>query len=670
MDRRLTPPTEVLPTGRSRPRVRPLAIFGGVFVFAVVLFLLLFQWNWLRGPLASAISARIHRPVSITGNLEVHPWSWSPQATVNGLVIGNPAWAGPAPLATLPRVTVQVKLLPLLTGQVILPLVEVDRPDVGLQVDPAGRSNWVFNANKPGKAPPIGHLIIEDGAVRFNDARRRIVFAGVVSSNERATGANRGTFVLDGGGTLAGAPFTVHVGGGPLVNVDPTRPYDFEAKVASGATHASLEGRIPHPFDLGVLTGTFTAGGPDLADLYRITGLALPNTPPYSLSAGFYRNKALFALTGLRGRLGDSDLNGALSVDDSTGRPFLAAGLSSHLLRIADLGAIVGAVPRRLAGHTVSPAQAAMAAKLRAEHRILPDSHLDVSRISGMDASVSYSAQSVEAGHMPIRALSMKVSLDHSVLNIDPLDVTLPQGRLAGSVHLDARARIPREAVDLRLTNARLETLIPPAKGGGPPALAGGLYARIKLGGAGDSVRSAAAGANGAVTFVIPGGQMRQLYAEGMGIDATKALILLLGKSKKDTPIRCAVADFQVTNGVATARQIVLDTGVVRVSGSGDIDMRNETENLKLSGQPKKFRLVRVDAPITVAGSWVQPKIGVDIAKAAPQAALGVAVGVFAAPLAAILPFVEPGLSHNADCVALVSAARAQGAPAPRRHKR
>jgi hypothetical protein len=105
----------------------------------------------------------------------------------------------------------------------------------------------------------------------------------------------------------------------------------------------------------------------------------------------------------------------------------------------------------------------------------------------------------------------------------------------------------------------------------------------------------------------------------------------------------------------------------VLVTGSGDVDLRNETLNFALNGKPKKFRLVRINAPITIRGGLTSPKIGVQFAKAAPQVALGVAIGVFAAPIAAILPFVAPGLAKNADCSGLLE--QASTGPAPvRKH--
>jgi uncharacterized protein involved in outer membrane biogenesis len=228
-------------------------------------------------------------------------------------------------------------------------------------------------------------------------------------------------------------------------------------------------------------------------------------------------------------------------------------------------------------------------------------------------------------------------------------------------IRIDASRAIPADAIDLRLTNARLENLVPTKPGSGPPALEGGLYARARLSGVGDSVRSAAASADGQVSMAITSGQMRQTFAELMGIDAANGVYLLLSKSKKDTPIRCGVVDFQARRGMLAVDQMTLDTGVVTVSGSGDANLRDEALNLRLQGHPKKFRLARIHAPITVTGSFAQPKIGVDIVKAAPQVAIGAAIGVFAAPLAAILPFVNPGLNKNTDCAALMSQARDQG---------
>jgi uncharacterized protein involved in outer membrane biogenesis len=303
----------------------------------------------------------------------------------------------------------------------------------------------------------------------------------------------------------------------------------------------------------------------------------------------------------------------------------------------------------------------ATASRLTAEHRILPDTHLDVTRIRGTDAKVSYRAHSVAAGRFPITGLFLKVALDHGRLDIDPLTMTLPQGNVAAVVHLDARPSIPAESLDIRLSNARLEYLL--GSGGPNPPLEGGLFARVRLNGRGDSVRALAASADGDIRAVIPQGEMRQTFAELMGIDATKSLLMLITQDKGQTPVRCAVADFQARDGILTAQRLVLDTGVVQVVGKGDIDLRDETLNLQLNGRPKKFRLVRIGAPITVKGSLASPKFGVDVPRVAGQLAISGVLGALVAPLSAVLPLISPGLAKNADCAALEQETSPRDAP-------
>jgi uncharacterized protein involved in outer membrane biogenesis len=108
-----------------------------------------------------------------------------------------------------------------------------------------------------------------------------------------------------------------------------------------------------------------------------------------------------------------------------------------------------------------------------------------------------------------------------------------------------------------------------------------------------------------------------------------------------------------------------MDTGEAQIHATGDVSLRDETLDLRFSAKPKKFSLIRLNAPITLKGRFDKPKLGVDIVHAIPQAAGAVALGVIAAPLVAILPFVGPGLAHNADCQALVGAAEAPHGPAP-----
>ncbi|MBW8860385.1 MAG: AsmA family protein, partial [Caulobacter sp.] len=282
---------------------------------AIILFLLVFDWNWLRGPVGRLASARLNRQVVIAGDLRVHPWSLSPKAEALDVRIAHPAWApktGPqaGTMARIDRIAVQIRLPALLRGDVVLPLLAVDRPDVKLLRDASGRANWTFgdpNApQKPLKLPAIQHFVINDGKLRYEDKQRDIFFLGQVSSNEHATGQGRGRFALEGEGRLNGAPFTALVTGGPLLNISPRRPYPFDARVEAGSTHILAKGEVTKPFNLGRFETQLTVSGTDLNRLYALTGLTLPNTPPYRVNGHLTRNGERFDFNKLTGRVGDS----------------------------------------------------------------------------------------------------------------------------------------------------------------------------------------------------------------------------------------------------------------------------------------------------------------------------------------------------------------------------
>jgi uncharacterized protein involved in outer membrane biogenesis len=101
----------------------------------------------------------------------------------------------------------------------------------------------------------------------------------------------------------------------------------------------------------------------------------------------------------------------------------------------------------------------------------------------------------------------------------------------------------------------------------------------------------------------------------------------------------------------------------VLVTGSGSVNMDTERMDLKVQGHPKKFQLVRLQAPVTAEGPLVHPKLGVEPGKAIAQGGVAVALGALISPLAAILPFIDPGLAKDANCGALIAEAGQHGAP-------
>ena len=617
-------------------------------LFAAIVTLYFLDWNQMRGPISRYASARAHREIRIDGNLKVDLFRWQPHVSVGGLYIGNPAWAakdtGTPQAARVTQADIEFRLIPALLGHAILPLVAIDRPDVLLVRDWHGRTNWDSTAKGAAAGwhiPPIRRFLVKDGHVEIDDAIRKLKFIGTISSEEQAGGV-RNAFVLDGSGTLNGNKFLANVQGGPLLNIDETRPYAFNADIHSGEDHVVIDGSVTHPFHLDQFTAQASFTGPNLADLYLLTGLALPGTPAYQLSGTLKRDGGYYSFTGIEGVVGSSDLRGFLTIDVTGALPYLSGHLSSRVLNFDDLGAL-------FRGGKVADGSDAW---------LLPDVALHTEKLRELNGEVDYDADAINSRDFPLRGLATHLSVQNAVLTLKPLAFSFTQGKLSGWFSIDARKDIPVTQVDARVTDIHIEHFIKSAD----KPLQGVGEARAQLTGSGNSVHKVGASASGTVTAVIPSGQIRHSLAEWLGVNVISALRLTLSGDQSNTNIRCAVAHFGASDGILTAQQFVFDTDPVRADGGGTVNLKDETLNLTLQGKPKSFQILHVRAPITVSGRLVSPSLSFDARPAIAQGAIGAGLGMIN-PLASILAFIDPGLAQDANCAGALTAAKTQGAP-------
>jgi hypothetical protein len=394
------------------------------FLIAAIITLYFLDWNLMRAPISRYLSHRYGREVQILGDLNVDLFRRQPHIAVNNLTIGNPAWlASSSPeAARLDRAQVEFRLWPALFGRLILPLVELDRPQLFAVREADGRTNW--DSGSGGKAwtiPPIQNFVVKDGHVQIDDAVRRLKFRGTVSSQEKASGQGAG-FHLEGDGTLNANKFVATMEGGPLLHVDESKPYGFNADIHSGATHVVVNGQITHPFQLGQWGAHVVANGRSLSELYEFTGIPLPSTPPYSLNGTFKRDGSFYSVSDLSGTVGKSDLHGYMTVDASGHVPDLRGHLFSRVLDFDDLG------PLLRGGKT--PAEVG--------NMLLPNAAIHTERLRQVNGEVDFGADAIHSRDLPLRGLSTHISIKNGVLTLKPLAFAFSQGKLSGAVSIDA----------------------------------------------------------------------------------------------------------------------------------------------------------------------------------------------------------------------------------------
>jgi len=212
----------------------------------------------------------------------------------------------------------------------------------------------------------------------------------------------------------------------------------------------------------------------------------LPRTPAYQMNLQVAREGTSYRLTDINAVMGGTDLEGNLTVDVSGAIPALAGKMASRVLVFADLGSLVG-------GGKNPPTPT---------RYLLPETPLHTERLIQSNAEVDYSARSIKSRDFPLTSLDTHISVQGGVMNLKPLAFGFTQGKLAGSLKIDARKPVVVTTVDARLTDLKAENFI---KSSDKP-IQGMLEARAVLTGRGNSVHAAASSADGTFTAVVPQG--------------------------------------------------------------------------------------------------------------------------------------------------------------------
>jgi len=618
-------------------------------LLGVLALVLLWDWNWFKGPIERQVQARTGRAFDIGGDLDVD-LGFPTVVRAGGLRLGNAAWSERPVMASAGQFQAGIEVLPLLRAKVRIPELRLSDAEVYLEKGPDGIGNWDFD-NDPGDGDTIElrRLWIDKGHLEYIDAA---VDTGVeLDLDSLPPGPDDAAPPISGKGTgrWKGNPLTLEGRAeSPLELQDREHPFRLDVRASAGATHAHARGTVTDPLRLGDFDLQLALSGADLADLYPLLGISLPPTPPYDLDGHFFRDGSTWHYDGFTGRVGDSDLSGSANVDTGGERLFLRADLSSGNLDIDDLAGFIGAPPETGGDESANAGQQRQSAELAASPRLLPDTPYDLEKLNAMDADVRLRAKRIQAPGWPLDNMDAHLLLEAGVLRLDPLDFGVASGNVRSTIRLDARNPTIATNAQVALRGLDLARLMPDS------ALAeqtiGRIGGDISLSGSGNSVAKMLATSSGDVALGMGNGQVSNLLLELAGLDIAEALKFLV-TGDRNVPIRCAFGDFGVTDGVMSTRALAFDTTDTMIVGEGTVDLRDETLDLVLRPRPKDRSLFVFRAPLLMRGTFKDPSFMPDPARVGLRAAIALALGNIVPP-AALLATLElgPAEGEAANC--------------------
>jgi uncharacterized protein involved in outer membrane biogenesis len=640
---------------------------AAVIVAGAAIALASYDWNGARPWLNERIGAAIDRPFAIRGPLTL-TWRQSgttadrtwrdylplPHLVARDVHIGQPASMGAAgEFAHVGQFAFAVELLPLLRQRIVVPVLRFDAPQLWLLRDAAGHNNWTFH--DPSRTPTwrlaVQRVVLSRGTINYRDDVTRVDAVATVESIARdktygvawtLRGAWNGQAIRGSGKS-----------GVVLGLMEHATPFPVAASLDVGGTRIAAEGTLTRPAALTALDLRLTMSGPSMAHLYGITGVLLPETPPFTtsgrLTGAIDRANSHWVYQDFTGRVGSSDIAGQLDYRTAQPRPVLAGTVRSKLLQFVDLGPLVGA-------DSTASRQARGAEAVQPSNKVLPVEAFRKDRWTALDADVKLEAARVTRGSgLPVQNVDTTVHMKDGVLTLKPINFDIAGGRFVANVVLDGSGKTDPRAIRATLTadarQLQLKQLFPNIDG--MRATVGEVDAEVALTASGNSVADLLGSSNGDFKGAVSGGSVSKLMLEEMGLNIGSVVVTRLFGDEQ-VKLNCLVADFGVRNGLMRSRLFVVDTEEATINASGTVSLANEKLDLTLKPDAKSMRILSLRSPIYVRGTFKDTDVSIDKGSMALRAGSAVALALVA-PVAAIVPLVSTGPSHTAACSQLLA---------------
>ena len=650
----------------------------GLLIVATIVFVATFDWNRARPTINEKASAALGRAFAIDGDLSVRwrrePGDWlpGPVFTAKDLRIDNPPWAREKQFAHLEQVEFRLSLLDLLVHRVSIPHVQLGRPTVHLEKEGDRRNNWTFAfAQVDGAAPStwtldLGDVGFDAGKITLHDPADRIdvavdveplgqpiAFAEVMGKvGKSAAGksvrahAQDFAFGFDARGTYNGARVSgTGKTGGVLALRGVAGAFPLQAELHIGDVRIALTGSITDPRSPDAVDLHLRLAADSMAHLYPVIGVTLPDTPPFRtdghLTAVLQADARSFTYDDFNGRVGGSDLHGTLTYAQVAPRPKLSGKVWSEQLQFADLGPLIGLdTGDKSDASNATPPGGKDAPRRPAGGKVLPNASFRTERWRAMDADVAFNGKRiVREGSLPISDLQAHVILEAGALALAPLNFGLAGGEARSTIRLDGRKETMKGDVKLAARGLELRQLFPKMKT--MQSALGQLNLDAALSASGNSVAALLGSSDGELKLVMNDGVVSRELMELAGLNVGNYVVVKLF-GDQPVKINCAAADFAATDGVLESRLAVFDTENATIDIDGTVNFATEALDLDITPHTKGLRIFSLRSPLYVRGTLGNPDVGVQTGKLLLRGGGAVALGVVAAPAAALLALIAP----------------------------
>jgi len=649
----------------AKPLARRILKWSGITVGSLIVLIIaavliiphLVNLGPVKREIEHVASRSSGRTVTIDGPLSLSLFPWV-GFDANDVTMSNAAGFQGKPFLHAKELEVHVKLLPLLTRNVQVSGVTLDRLTLHLARKADGVNNWRDLAGG-GRSKEAGNRTQQGGGLSRLSVGRIAVNGATIDYSDAQTGHD---YTLSGvnltaNGIAPGQSFPLHL----QLNFNSRQPHvsgkvDFGARARFNATTTSIGlddgkltatvagGGLDHPLTLDAhwkslavdrgagtatldalqasvagLTANLNAAAKGLNTTPSIDGrLRIPRFSPRkmlstvgqpipttlrgfdsaSLDAAFRAGAKAVALSDMTLHLDNTTLTGRLAAAPGAGGPITFDLAADRLNLDHYLPAGAGKAPPAAAGHSRKFLETRLPGRLL--HKLDVDGRLTVGKLDGLGLTANDVALSVKAA-------GGKVSLA-------PLQARLYGGHYRGTVRVASAGEGISLDTTQKLQGVNAGKLI--AALGGSSRLSGNADAAITLAGRGATVAELLDTLKGKATFALHHGSLEGVNLWGQ-LERAYALVKEHKHVAVSGPRRTEFANLEgaatINNGIIRNDALDADLPFLTVTGKGHIDLKKRYLSYDLLAKVVKTpktagkdlsRLTGATIPVHVSGGF------------------------------------------------------------------
>ncbi len=618
-----------------------LGILAGIVLISFLIIILVistYDYNKFKPQISDIAKNYTGRNLTMAGNIKVKV-SLSPTLEVNDVSFQNAPWSAYPDMIHAKRIEVQLALIPLIHGEINIKRLVLINPDVMMEIDKSGKTNLAFDLPQQTKAKtaPIKkddaktagfnfkEIVIQDGNLTVKNHQKNQTFVLAIHRFVEKSETFMGKAVIELKGSFNDVPLNVsgNVGSLPgIIDPDVSFPVDLKAEVAQ--IQINVAGNIRDPIAAKGIDVNVSVKGDDLALIETITKEPLPLSVkgPFHLSGHLIAAKPdKFQVSDFVIQLGDSQLNGSVTLDRSAKKPRISGNIVSETL---DLRPLLIKPEKKTGGDKENTAASKEKSK-----KVFKDTPLKLDALHLINAAVDVRIKQLLLPKLALDNIETRVNLKDGNLDVNPLTAVIGGGRLNSCLNFKAKENAAD--VDLNMDIKQMDIGEMLKKLEITQAVEGILDLDVNFIGQGNSVAGIMAGSNGKVVATLGQGKIPMGYFSYIGADIGSSFMKLINpfdKKMDSAQINCAVCDFNIKNGMAKSKVIIIDDPQKTLFSQGNINLKTEALNFHIETKPKEgfgtketgklsISLSKITKPFKLGGTLTHPSLEIDIVNTA-----------------------------------------------------